>query len=195
MFLTAMGSSTGEAFQAHFVGMGSEPIEIDTSGLVIEPLKKKAQKRIQKELRKLAKDNPLSVNLDAYCLELLRKPPSKGMMFRVADAELQKHFAPVRSVLSASRQLRDAGLLSPDTDPTQYFHSIRQWAVWAQQENLDRGSFGRAFVKHVKQNFEAARQPFTKDVEQAVRGLVPNRWSDIDKVLRAAAEATGGSDR
>ena len=113
MFLTAMGSSTGEAFQAHFVGMGSEPIEIDTSGLVIEPLKKKAQKRIQKELRKLAKDNPLSVNLDAYCLELLRKPPSKGMMFRVADAELQKHFAPVRSVLRSRTKISSPIVYSP----------------------------------------------------------------------------------
>lgn len=189
IFLTALGNSSGEAFEVHFIGTGPEPVQIMTDGLVVEPLKKKAQKELRKQLKKIASKNPLTDKLNAYCLEFLRRPPSAGMMFRVADGELQKQFAPMRKLLAATRRLSDAGLLNPDSDPAEYFNSTRQWAIWTKENNFDLSSFRDAFVDRVKGNFKEANRPWNRTVEQAVGGLVPNRWRDIEKVLSEVARA------
>ena len=38
-------------------------------------------------------------------------------------------------------------------------------------------------VERTKKNFDAAKQPWTDQVEEIVRGLIPNRWSNIERVL------------
>ena len=37
-----------------------------------------------------------------------------------------------------------------------------------------------------RRNLEATGERWTEDLETAVRGLAPNRWSDVQAVLREA---------
>lgn len=153
------------------------------------------KKQLDKQVKRLGK-NPVTVKLDAYCLEFVRQPPSPGAVFRIASQELQQKFQPMRHVLTASQRLQELGALTPDTEATEYFHSIRQWAIWSKEQGfLDASAFGKAFVEKTKSNFDAAGRPWTGEIEQIVQGLVPNRWKDIDSVLRGAAtlaERDGG---
>jgi hypothetical protein len=161
---------------------------VSAEGVVVEPVElvEEARQRLEGEIRKLAGRNPVMATLDAYCLDFLRQPPDMGTVFRVADQAIQQRFAPLTKVLQAGRRLYDQGLLNPDSDPEEYFHSIRQWALWAVQENLDQGSFGDAFLEHTRKNFEIASQPWTAEIEGLVRSLVPNRWQDIARILEEA---------
>ena len=171
-------------------GMVGDP-PVPTSfgdAIVVEPLKKKASEPAERQLQKLADKNPLQVKLDAYCLEFLREPPDMNLVFRFAPPELQQRFAPMRSILGASKKLFDAGALTPDMDPASYFHSIRQWSIWTEERGFDLPGFEKAFVDRTKKNFEAARQPWTKDVEGAVRQLVPNRFKDVTQILEQARQ-------
>jgi hypothetical protein len=127
---------------------------------------------------------PAAVNLSAYCLELTRQPPSPGTVFRLAGKELQQRFASVRSLMDASAKLRDLGLLHPDSDPVGYFHAIRQWAIWSEQEHLDLKGFGRAFVERTKKNLKDLGQGWSRQIEDAVWARVPGRWRDIEAVVR-----------
>src|SRR5205814_431121 len=124
--------------------------------------------------------------LDAYCMEMLKVPPELGTVFRIAGTELQKKFAPMRRVLDAGRKLQQAGMLKPDSDPKAYFAAIKQWALWSKERNFNETSYADAFVEHTKKNAEAGGRKWTKELETAIRGLVPNRWTDITKILRAA---------
>ena len=44
-------------------------------------------------------------------------------------------------------------------------------------------------MDRVKGNFKEANRPWNRTVKQAVGGLVPNRWRDIEKVLSEVARA------
>jgi hypothetical protein len=191
VFLRSLGVSTGEAFEAYLFNEGPDPVRIRGEGIVVEPVKKRAQQQLTEELQrtlgKVAGDKHATLKLSAYCLELLREPPNPGMMFRIADEQIQQRFAPMRRILQASRKLQDMGLLHPDSDPTEYFHSIRQWALWTRENGFDVRSFEKAFVERTKKNFAASRQAWTKDIEKVVRGLVPNRWGDIEHVIEESA--------
>ena len=198
-FITSLGTSYGEAFEMKLLNHSGAPVNLVGKGIVVEPLKKKAQKELKKQLDKQVKrlgKNPVTVKLDAYCLEFVRQPPSPGAVFRIASQELQQKFQPMRHVLTASQRLQELGALTPDTEATEYFHSIRQWAIWSKEQGfLDASAFGKAFVEKTKSNFDAAGRPWTGEIEQIVQGLVPNRWKDIDSVLRGAAtlaERDGG---
>lgn len=174
-FIESLGTSTGEAFSLSVFNESGSPASLSGAGIVVEPLKKKAQEAVRKELGKLASKNPVTARVSGYCLEFLRQPPDAGMFFRVASKELQEQFQPMRNILQSSRALHDAGALSPDSEPKQYFHSIRQWALWTLEQKFDQGSFEDAFVDRTKKNFAAADQDWTNQIEGAVRGLVPNR--------------------
>ena len=107
---------------------------------------------------------------------LFDQPPSLGTVFRIANQELQQKFQPMRYVLTASQKLQDRGSLTPDTEATEYFHSIRQWAIWSKERAFrDEPAFRKAFVEKTKTNFEAARRLWTSKIEQIVHGLVANR--------------------
>lgn len=187
MFLTNIGSSTGEAFTGQFLNSGDAPMDIDVKGLVVEPLKEEAQKIVQEQLQRILPQNPVTTQLDAYCLEFLRLPPSAEQMFQLAPKALQDQFAPIRNVLDAAKQLNDLGLLPPDSDPTAYFHAITQWAVWAKEEELEQDSFTDAFVDHTRKQVEAAGNSWTDQFDDVLRGAAPARWQNITRILEAAA--------
>ena len=46
--------------------------------------------------------------------------------------------------------------------------------------------FEKAFVERTKKNFAAARHPWDKGVEKAVRQLAPNRFTDVTQILDRA---------
>ena len=194
VFLTNVGSSTGEAFQMHVFNNGPSPVNLSGEGLVVEPLKEKAAEQVREQLQgqlaRLGGSSPFTASLDAYCLEFLRAPPQAGQLYQIASHELQQRYEPLKKVLSAGQRLHEMGLLRPDSDPTNYFHSIRQWAVWTIEQEFDQASFANAFVEHTKKNIEAAGRDWTKQIEEIVRGAAPNRWNDIGKVLEAAGVTT-----
>ena len=128
----------------------------------------------------------VTVVLDGYCLEFAKDVPLEGMLFRIADREAQQEAARFREIIGASRRLQELGKLHPDGDPESYFHSTRQWAAWADELELDRDGFEEAFVKHARRNFDAAGRPWSGEVEEQVRALVPNRWADLTAVLDEA---------
>lgn len=187
MFLSNVGSSTGEAFTGYFLNGGDAPMDIDVKGLVVEPLKEEAQQLVQQQLQRVLPQNPVSMQLDAYCLEFLRLPPVADQMFQLAPKGLQDQFAPVRNVLDAAQQLNDLGLLPPDSDPTAYFQSITQWSVWAHQEGFDEETFTDNFVEHTRKQVEAAGNQWTEQFDEVLRGVAPARWDNITRILEAAA--------
>jgi hypothetical protein len=88
-------------------------------------------------------------------------------------------------------RLRELGRLAPDSDPEDYFHAIRQWAVWTVEERFDPKRFEDAFVQVTQRNYQAAGEAWTDDVEKALRSLAPNRWNDVQAVLREAGLEAG----
>ena len=198
VLVRSLGTLGGGAMEMQVFGAEPGQERISAEGLVVEPVELGAEmkQRLEQEVRALAGQNPITATLDAYCLDFLRQPPDAGTVFRIADQELQQRFAPLREVLQAGRKLHELGLLNPDSDPEEYFHSIRQWALWSVQENLDAGSFGDAFLEHTRKNFETAGQAWTEEIEGLVKGLVPNRWQDIARILeeaRTPSDAVAGS--
>ena len=131
--------------------------------------------------------NVAKVTLNAYCLAKQLDVPAEGVVFRIADLAAQRAHSSMRAILKASRLLNSQGQLNPDSDSDQYFHSIRQWAIWAEEEGYDEEAFVAAFIEHTRKNFEAAERQWTKEVEELVRSLVPNRWEDIQRILQDAA--------
>ena len=187
MFLTNVGNSTGEAFTAHFLNNGDEPIDFDVKGMVVEPLKEEAQRLVQEQLARALPQNPVTANLNAYCLEFLRAPPSAGEMFQVAPKVLQDQFAPVRDILSAAQQLNDLGLLPADSDPMSYFHAMNQWSIWSDQEDFDEPEFTDAFVANTRKQVEDSGAEWTDQFDQVLRGAAPARWANISRILQTAA--------
>ena len=187
VFLTSLGTSTGEAFEMRAFNSGGSPVQLRAEGLVIQPLNADMTRRVQQQLQRAARGGGgAPARLAGYCLEFLRQPPSAGMMFQVAGSGLQQKFAPVRRILEASRLVRSAGELVPDSAPEGYFHSIRQWAIWTREQGFTAQTFADAFVSHTRKNFEQAGNRWTGDVEAVVRKAAPNRWNDIQKILQRA---------
>ena len=184
IFLTNIGSSTGEAFTAQIFNPGSTPVTLTGGSLVVEALKDKGGKKVQKELANLP--SMPSLSLDAYCLEFLRLPPVAGTVFRIASSQMQERFAQSRDILSASRELLDAGKLHPDIAPDEYFHSIRQWALWTDEQGFDSASFADAFIQHTRKNLEASGGKWNKQYEKVLRGALGGRWNDIQNILKTA---------
>jgi hypothetical protein len=192
VLLTSLGGSTGGVLEMQIVNGSGRPIPADGFRFVIEPLKKAAQDEVRQEFQRQARALvgrlPAPVKLNVYCLELLRRPPTPGTVFRVAAPELQRQYAPFRRVLAASRALDRAGALRPDMNPREYFHSIRQWAVWTKEQGFTRETFAAAFVEHTRKSLLAAGRPWNKQVEDLLRRAVPGRWEDIDHILAEAAK-------
>ena len=188
VLMRSLGSLGGGAMEMQVFGTDPGEEGISAEGLVVEPVELNAalRQQLEQEVQALAGQNPITATLDAYCLDFLRQPPNQGTVFRIADRALQERFAPLRDVLQAGRRLHDAGLLNPDSDPEEYFHSIRQWALWSAQEGLDLGGFEEAFLEHTQKNFETAGQPWTEEIEGLVKSLVPNRWQDVTRILDEA---------
>lgn len=189
-FLQSLGTSTGEAFELHILNGAQSPISFSGDGIVVEPLviKEQAQQLLQDQLTGLASQNPLTAKLNAYCLEFLKQPPTFGQLFQIAQTELQEYYAPARNILAAGRQLFESGLLTGEGDPLAYVHSIKQWALWAHEGDFTFDSFLEAFTEHTQDNFAAAGQPWTDQVQELIQGVAPDRWEHVQMVLDRATE-------
>jgi hypothetical protein len=185
--LTSLGTSTGEAFTIQVLNDGPEPVELSGEGLVVEPLTRAAQNEVQRQLAKLAGSNAVTAKVNAYCLEFLRQPPSAGTIFRIAAPDVQQRYAPMRSILQAAERLELAGQLRSDGGSfSDYVHSIRQWALWAREQDFSLEGFQQAFIEHTRKNVMQAGQRWTSQLESAVEQFVPHRWEQIRMVLDAA---------
>ena len=189
LYVVAQGGPTGDVFQVQIVHPESGSVAID--GIVaVEPVAATAADR-QRFERELAGSGGAreTVTAAGYCLQQDALAPPAGTVYRVASADKQARFAPMRRALDAARRLRDAGQLHPDSDPTDYYHSIRQWAVWTVEKGFDRQGFLDAFVERTEKNFRDAGQPWSDDIAAAVRSYGEGRWTDIRAILDAAEDS------
>jgi hypothetical protein len=195
-YLTSLGTSQGEAFDMVIVNDGTAPVHIGGDGVVISPIKKGSEKNLRSAMQKAAATRGPSVvtsRANAYCLEFKLKVPDQGMMFSVADREAQQKYAPAREILRASRRLQAANQLTPDSDPKEYFHSIKQWAIWVSEQRFTQPQYRDAFVDRTKKRLVAMGQKWEKAYEDALRAAVPHRWEEIVKILRAAGQPVPGA--
>jgi hypothetical protein len=173
--IVATGGSTGDIFRVFAIDRQGGPVPLNApDGLVLQPLKEKLEAARARVLSQLP-----GQRLSAYCLDFSKLPPAGGMLYRIADDALQQQFAPMTRILQSARSLASGGLLHPDSDPAAYVNSIKQWSLWGRIEKFDASAFERQFIDHTRKAVEAAKGRWTKDVEQQVRSLVPNRWRDI----------------
>ena len=195
-YLTSLGTSQGEAFDMVVVNDGTTPVRIGGDGVVVEPIKKGAEKTLRAEMQKVSTTRGASVvssKANAYCLEFKLKPPDQGLMFHVADGEAQQKYAPAREILRASRRLQAANQLAPDSDPAEYFVSIRQWAIWVNEQRFTQPQYRGAFVERIKKDVAAMGKKWTKEIENGLTALTPHRWDEIVKILRAAGQPVPGA--
>jgi hypothetical protein len=188
----ATGRSSGAAFQMTMVYDGPISAELFDPGFVLEPVQNVTASQAEEELARIT-GRRVTVTIDAYCLQMQKPPPAAGMVYRLARNPVQQqndHLAPIMAV---SKALQADGRLHPDSDPAEYFHSIRQWALWTHEQGFKgEAAFAQAFIEHSKKNVTAAGRRWTPELEQAVRKLMPNRWRDISEVITLAGLGSGG---
>ena len=200
VYLTSLGRSTGDAFTLTALNHGRDPVSLNVDDLVLEPVRGVAAARAAREIAN-HRGGRLTRILTAYCLEFLKAPPAAGTVFRVADRRLRDKFSRFGHIMAATRRMQRYGLLPPEGgDARAYFHSIRQWAVWTQEQAFDERRFGDAFVQHTRKNAEQAGRQWTDAFETAARSLVPWRWKAVQFALQEAARferarSTGGRGR
>jgi hypothetical protein len=194
-YLTSLGTSTGEAFDVQIVNDGTAPIRVGGDGVVVEPIKKGADKSLRAELQQIASrgSGSSSVKANAYCLEFKLKPPAQGNMFAVSTPDVQRQYTAAREILRASSRLQAAGRLAPDSDPRDYFHAIRQWSMWVDEQKFNLAAYRKAFIERSKKNAEALGRKWSKDLEDGLTALVPHRWDEITKILREANRPIPGA--
>lgn len=198
-YLVATGEASGDAFRLHAINRGTEPVTLRGDGLVLEPLElgKKARREFEAGLRRISEEGGTVAEVTGYCLERLKLPPTPGQLFRLAPPETQRRFSGAGAIMAAGRRLEDEGLLNPDGDPATYADAVTQWAIWVEQEGMSRQEFEDAFVEQIRENYDAAGREWADRHEEAARGLVPNRWRDVQRVLEAAEPGSlwGGERR
>ncbi|HUP18999.1 MAG TPA: hypothetical protein VM778_03495, partial [Gemmatimonadota bacterium] len=189
LLFESLGGSTGEVVRAHLLHDGAGPISVEGFA-VLEPVETTSglRERFDEALQGAAAK--VTATVEAYCLDKAKIPLSQGELFRLAPRAVQEAYAHVGGILDAAERLRDAGGLTPDTNPASYFHSIRQWAVWTRAEGYDPQGFVEAFVEHTRKNVEEGGQRWTDEIEQIVRRSAEGRWRDVESVLEAAAAAS-----
>ncbi len=195
-YLTSLGTSTGEAFDMVIVNDGTAPVHIGGDGVVISPIKKGAEKNLRAAMQKASTTrgpSTVASRANAYCLEFKLKPPDQGIMFSIADKDAQQKYAPAREILRASRRLQAANQLAPDSEPKEYFHSIKQWAIWVSEQRFTQPQYRDAFIERTKKNVTALGRKWEKAYEDALRAAVPHRWEEIVKILRAAGQPVPGA--
>ena len=192
--IASTGNSTGDdAFNMSLFNLGKNPVALKGEGAVFRPVSPQEQAALLKTLGPLLGTVKAGiVKAMGYCLEKLKRPPAAKEIYALADAKTQQQFAGARAILSASQRLFRAGGLNPDSDPLSYFHATRQWAVWAAEQRFDERTFGDALVEHTRKNAEAAGYKWTDALEKQARGIIPNRWLDVTKVLAGAGARLAG---
>jgi hypothetical protein len=182
---TSLGVSTGEAFDVRIVNHTGKPVTLGPGGLVLRPLKKNAAEQLTREFNQQAA-KAVKVRLSGYCLQFRKDPPKAGMVYVAAPAETQEQYAAAPIIFRSASLMKKKGLLKPTGNPTSYFHSIRQWAWWTQEQRFTEETFTTALLDYTKKNMQNAKQPWSKEAEAYVRASAPNRWADIANTLRLA---------
>jgi hypothetical protein len=181
--LVANGNSSGDAFEVQVVDPTGKLKEIRApDGLILEPLKRGSAKPVSAAPGEKVVKHPLR----AYCVDYAKDPPEPEAIYRVAAPDIQERYKPIRMVMRAGRELAAAGKFHPDSDADAYNDSIRQYSLWTKLENWNEQKFGEVFLEKTKQNAVAAKVKWSKQMDQAVRALVPGRWSDVAMVLEEA---------
>ena len=182
---TSLGVSTGEAFDVRIVNHTGKPVTLPPGGLVLRPLKKQAAERVTREFNQHAA-KAVRVRMSGYCLQFRKDPPKAGMVFAAAPEPMQQQFAAAPIIFRAAAAMHKKGLYKPTGNATAYFHSVRQWAWWTQEQRFTEETFTTALLEYTKKNLQNAKQPWSKDAEAYVRATAPNRWADIVNTLRLA---------
>ncbi len=190
--LVANGNSSGQALELQVFDPSGAVQEKDMQlpeGVVLEPVKPGSAKPVSETARG---GNILTKPLTAYCVDYAKLSPEAGMLYRIAPQPVQDRYGQIRFVMQAGRELAAAGKFHPDSDAAAYNDSIRQYSLWAKIENWDEQKFGQVFLEKTTANALAAKVKWTKQMDQAVSGLVPGRWRDISMVLDEAAKLSSG---
>lgn len=187
-YVLATGGSTGPVAQLFAINRGDVPLRIEPRAVVLEPVRitPEIQARVTGLLQRFLAAGGAPTILDAYCLEFFRQPPTAGTLMRIANLEASAPFARFGGILDAAARIRDRVGLNADSDPTEYFHAIRQWSIWTAAERFDAGGFADALVTTTRRTIEDAGGAWSDEMERQVRRLAPNRWTDVQKVLREA---------
>ncbi|MDX1624450.1 MAG: carboxypeptidase-like regulatory domain-containing protein [Gemmatimonadota bacterium] len=186
LYFVATGGSTGEVMELQVVHPPDGPVPLE-GYLALEPVAATAadRARFERELAEIEGTHERET-VAFYCLEFAAAAPPAGTVFRVAGRAAQQAFAPAARALEAARELHEAGLLNPDTDPGSYFHSIRQWAVWTLEKEFDADGFVDAFLEHTRENVERAGRQWSDEIADIVRTSAERRWRDVSRVLEEA---------
>jgi hypothetical protein len=184
VLFTSLGVSSGDAVTMTVMTTSREPVQFLGEGFVLEPVSGLSARDAERRLSR-AGGRRATATIAAYCLQMPNAPPRAGQIFRLAPQAVQNAHAAFARLMHASRQVRDQ--LRPDSDPDEYFHAIRQWAVWSVEEEIaDEAAFTRAVIEQSKKNLAATGGRWAREIEDAIRGLTPHRWHDVRQVLTAA---------
>ena len=184
--VSSLGGSTGQTLTMQVLNLTGRAVKLQ-GAIALQPVNAKSADNVKKAFAKLAGNRvPTSVPINGFCLEFEKLPPAAGQVFRVAPAARQQQFVRYRRVMSAANRIRNSGQLHPDSSPGPYADSIKQWAIWAVERNLDQQRFADAFVTYTRKQVERAGRQWNGDAERQVRQAAPNRWRDISQVLAAA---------
>jgi hypothetical protein len=184
---TSLGVSSGEAFVMDVVHDAPGALRALGAGFVLEPVKRLQPADVARALARTP-GKRARVTVEGYCLEFLKPPPLKDVIYRLVPPRRDAKAGRLGLIMAASKLLLDKKALHADSDPKEYFHSIRQWALWTEEQGWkDADAFGTAFLAHAKKNYTAAGRPWAPEVERAIARIVPGRWRDITAV-RAVAD-------
>lgn len=186
VLFTSLGKSSGPAFTMTVVHDSVGPLQLLASGFVLQPLRNVTEAQAQRALAKVP-GKRATVTISAYCLDQPKTAPTLAMLYRLAPTSVQERYPAFPRIMTASKQLQEDGRLHSDGNPENYFHAIRQWAVWTVEQGYkDEAAFSRAFLDHAKKNLATTGRRWTREIEDAVTELLPNRWRDIQQILGLA---------
>jgi hypothetical protein len=173
----ATGQASGDTIRPRIQNRSGRRVRIVVpDGLVLRPTGAMTQPPA---------DTPNAASVTGYCAEFARKPPPAGAIYEMAPAAMQKRYGSLRSVLKAARDATESGPLQGG-DRASYVHSLTQWSSWTKLEQWSEKDFSKHFIDKAKENLGRAGQKWTKDIEKAIGGDVPKRWTDIRGVLDRA---------
>jgi hypothetical protein len=181
--LVANGNSSGKAFELQVQDpSGQFKRVVLPDGVVLEPAAMKdPEVKAASETGKL-----LRQEITAFCLEFAKLPPEVGMLYKIADAEKQRKYRPAHYALDAGYEMGLNGEFNPDMDAKAYIDFTRQNAAWAIQGDWDEQQFTQHWIERTQKNAQAMHIAWSKPMEDALRAAAPNRWRDIDKVVKKA---------
>lgn len=186
VMLMDQGGSTGKTLTMQILNLSGRPVRLASKPFAVQPIRQQAQQQVMQAFGRLSKAAPVNLSLSAYCVEMLKAPPGPSTLLRLAPANVQQKYAAMSKVLQSGYRVAKGNALHPDSNPAAYADSIKQWSLWALEQNFNEKRFTDAFIAHTKKNVEAAGQKWSPQAEDQIRKAAPNRWRDIVTVLRGS---------